>query len=190
MATSSAALAFVLGSRDMGTISRDDALAHAETIVSATALPVQGDFENGFGNSPEDVAETVRLSAEAGLAGISIEDAALPEDRAYPFDAAGILIAGLLGLALAAHRWPDLALFALPVVLGVVGIGTWTGPLVADEAVLAALTLLALALWRTPFRGFDRRGACRARLPSRGCGTRNRLCGAGQSLAHGRSPAS
>ena len=48
-------------------------------------VPVSGDFENGFGHTPEDCAETVRLSAEVGLAGISIEDAALPEDRAYPF---------------------------------------------------------------------------------------------------------
>lgn len=83
LATSSAALAFVIGSRDMGAISRDDALAHAETIVGATDLPVQGDFENGFGDDPETVAETVRLAAEVGLAGICVEDIAYPATTPY-----------------------------------------------------------------------------------------------------------
>lgn len=72
--TSSAAHAFTLGRPDGGTVSRDEALAHAETLVAAVNLPVSGDFENGFGDTPEDCAETVRLAAEAGLAGISIED--------------------------------------------------------------------------------------------------------------------
>jgi 2-methylisocitrate lyase-like PEP mutase family enzyme len=67
LATSSAAHAFTLGRPDMGGVSRDEALAHAETIVAATPLPVSGDFENGFGDTPETVAETVRLAAEAGL---------------------------------------------------------------------------------------------------------------------------
>lgn len=88
LATSSAALAFVQGSRDMGAISRDDALAHAEVIVGATALPVQGDFENGFGDDPETVAETVRLAAEVGLAGICVEDMAYPAGTPYPRDLA------------------------------------------------------------------------------------------------------
>ena len=84
LATSSAALAFVMGSRDMGAISRDDALAHAEEIAAATDLPVQGDFENGFGDDPDTVAETVRLAAEAGLAGICVEDMEYPAGTAYP----------------------------------------------------------------------------------------------------------
>lgn len=71
--TSSAAFAFTLGRPD-GTITRDEALAHAEAMVAATPLPVSGDFENGFGDDPETVAETVRLACEAGLAGITIED--------------------------------------------------------------------------------------------------------------------
>ena len=86
--TSSAAHAFTLGRPDMGHVARDEALAHAQTLVSAVNVPVSGDFENGFGHDPDTVAETVRLSAEVGLAGISIEDAALPEDRAYDFDLA------------------------------------------------------------------------------------------------------
>jgi 2-methylisocitrate lyase-like PEP mutase family enzyme len=84
--TSSAAHAFTLGLPDGGTITRDQALAHAQDLVMATNLPVSGDFENGFGHSPEDCAETVRLSAEVGLAGISIDDAALPDNSAYAFD--------------------------------------------------------------------------------------------------------
>ncbi len=74
LATSSAAHAFTLGRPDMGGVSRDEALAHAESLVAATGLPVSGDFENGFGDAPETVAETVRLAAEAGLSGCSVED--------------------------------------------------------------------------------------------------------------------
>ena len=88
IATSSAAHAFTLGRPDGGTVTRDEALAHAQALVAAVNLPVSGDFENGFGHAPEDCAETVRLSAEVGLAGISIEDAALPENRAYPLEEA------------------------------------------------------------------------------------------------------
>ena len=87
LATSSAAHAFTLGRPDGG-VSRDEALAHAADLVSATRLPVSGDFENGFGDAPETCAETVRLAAEAGLAGISIEDTALPSEAAYDFDLA------------------------------------------------------------------------------------------------------
>ena len=83
LATSSAAHAFTLGRPDGGTVSRDEALAHAADLVSATPLPVSGDFENGFGKAPETCAETVRLAAEAGLAGISIEDTDLPGAGAY-----------------------------------------------------------------------------------------------------------
>jgi 2-methylisocitrate lyase-like PEP mutase family enzyme len=74
LATSSAAHAFTLGRADMGGVSRDEALAHAEMMVGATPLPVSGDFENGFADDPDGVAETVRLAAEVGLSGCSIED--------------------------------------------------------------------------------------------------------------------
>jgi hypothetical protein len=62
LATSSAAHAFTLGRPDMGHVTREEALAHAEVLVSATPLPVSGDFENGFGDAPETCAETVRLA--------------------------------------------------------------------------------------------------------------------------------
>lgn len=87
LATSSAAHAFTLGRVDGGTVSRDEALAHAESLVKATPLPVSGDFENGFGDSPDVCAETVRMAAEVGLAGISIEDAR-PPNAAYDFELA------------------------------------------------------------------------------------------------------
>jgi 2-methylisocitrate lyase-like PEP mutase family enzyme len=71
----------------MGTITRDEALAHAEAIVAATPLPVSGDFENGFADDPDGVAETVRLAAEAGLSGCSIEDTQMVAGNpAYGFD--------------------------------------------------------------------------------------------------------
>lgn len=88
VATSSAAHAFTLGRPDGGTVTRDEALAHAEALVAAVDVPVSGDFENGFGDAPEDVAETVRLSAEVGLAGISIEDTSFPDGTPYPADLA------------------------------------------------------------------------------------------------------
>lgn len=86
--TSSAAHAFTLGKQDMGHVTRDEALAHAQDLVAATALPVSGDFENGFGDDPDTCAETVRLSAEVGLAGISIEDMGYPSGEPYDQDLA------------------------------------------------------------------------------------------------------
>src|SRR3954463_1559831 len=73
LATSSAAAAASLGKKD-GELTRDEALAHAHLIVNATDLPVSGDLENGFGDSPEAVADTVRRAADAGLVGCTIED--------------------------------------------------------------------------------------------------------------------
>ncbi len=86
IATSSAAHAFTLGRPDGLGVSRDEALAHAEDLVAATGLPVQGDFENGWGDDPDTVAETVTLAGEAGLAGICIEDLKTPSYDAYDRD--------------------------------------------------------------------------------------------------------
>ncbi|RMF36638.1 MAG: isocitrate lyase/phosphoenolpyruvate mutase family protein [Alphaproteobacteria bacterium] len=86
--TTSAGFAFTLGLPDGARISRDQALAHAQDLVAATPLPVSADLENGYAEAPEAVAETVRLAAECGLAGCSIEDTALPGSGAYPFDLA------------------------------------------------------------------------------------------------------
>jgi 2-methylisocitrate lyase-like PEP mutase family enzyme len=73
LATTSAGYAFSAGQRD-NSIHRLEMMTHVATIASATDLPVSADLENGFGDSPEDVAETFRLAAGAGLVGGSIED--------------------------------------------------------------------------------------------------------------------
>ncbi|MEO8505819.1 MAG: isocitrate lyase/phosphoenolpyruvate mutase family protein [Acidobacteriota bacterium] len=74
LATTSAGHAFSMGRRD-NTVNREETLAHAALLVAATDLPVSADLENGFGDSPETVAETVRLAAATGIVGGSIEDA-------------------------------------------------------------------------------------------------------------------
>ena len=73
LATTSAGYAFTLGKRDGG-LTREQALAGASAIASATDLPVSADLENGFGDAPEVAAETIRLAAAAGVVGGSIED--------------------------------------------------------------------------------------------------------------------
>jgi len=74
VATSSAALAATLGRRD-GQVARDEAIAHARAIVIATKLPVSADLEQGYGDAPKIVAQTIAMAGEIGLAGGSIEDA-------------------------------------------------------------------------------------------------------------------
>lgn len=73
LATTSAGLAFSLGVAE-GQVTRGQTLAHCRDLVTATELPVSADLEKGFGDQPEDVAETIRAAAETGLAGCSIED--------------------------------------------------------------------------------------------------------------------
>ncbi len=80
LATSSGAMANTFGRRD-GNVTRDKALEHARAIVDATDLPVSADLERGFGDAPEDAAETIRLAALAGLVGGSIEDASGNPDK-------------------------------------------------------------------------------------------------------------
>jgi 2-methylisocitrate lyase-like PEP mutase family enzyme len=88
LATSSAAAAAAVGKKD-GYLTREEALAHARSIVTATELPVSADLEKGFGDSPDVVAETIRLAAEAGLVGCTIEDATRdPKHPLYEFDLA------------------------------------------------------------------------------------------------------
>ena len=73
LATTSAGYAFSVGRRD-NAISRDEMIAHVRDIAASSDLPVSGDLENGFGDDPEAVAETIRQAGEAGLVGGSIED--------------------------------------------------------------------------------------------------------------------
>jgi 2-methylisocitrate lyase-like PEP mutase family enzyme len=73
LATTSSGFAATLGRLD-GSVSREEALSHAAAIVAATDLPVSADLENGFADHPDEVADTLRLALEAGLAGCSVED--------------------------------------------------------------------------------------------------------------------
>ena len=88
LSTTSAGLAFTLGHRDgTASVSRDQALANAKAIADATHLPVAADLENGYGHTPDEAAETIRLASEtAGLVGGSIEDATSdPNHPIYDF---------------------------------------------------------------------------------------------------------
>ncbi|HXI12714.1 MAG TPA: isocitrate lyase/phosphoenolpyruvate mutase family protein [Thermoanaerobaculia bacterium] len=88
LATTSAGYAFSVGQRD-NTIGRERMLSHVAAIASATDLPVSADLENGFGDDPEAVAETIRLAAETGLVGGSIEDSTgRPDGPIYPHEQA------------------------------------------------------------------------------------------------------
>lgn len=73
LATTSAGFAFSIGKRD-GNVARERVLAHCREIAAATELPTSADLEHGFGDDPQTVAETIRLAAETGLVGGSIED--------------------------------------------------------------------------------------------------------------------
>lgn len=73
LATTSAGFANSLGRRD-GHVIRDESISHAATIAGATPLPVNEYLENGYGDSPEEVANTIRSALDTGLAGCSIED--------------------------------------------------------------------------------------------------------------------
>lgn len=74
LATTSMGYAFSLGRLD-NSLNRKETLTNASAIASATLLPVSADLENGFGDAPEVVAETISLAAQAGVVGGSIEDA-------------------------------------------------------------------------------------------------------------------
>jgi 2-methylisocitrate lyase-like PEP mutase family enzyme len=74
LATTSMGFAFSRGQLD-NTVGREQTLAYASEIASATDLPVSADLENGFGDDPAVVAETIRMAASAGVVGGSIEDA-------------------------------------------------------------------------------------------------------------------
>ena len=85
LATTSAGYAFSTGVQD-NRVGRDGMLKHVAEMAAATDLPVSADLENGFGDDPETVAETIRLAAAAGAAGGSIEDSIdRPGETVYPF---------------------------------------------------------------------------------------------------------
>lgn len=99
LSTTSAGFAFSLGRRD-GNVSRDEALANAKAIVDATNLPVAADLENGYAQTSEGVAQTIRLAAAAGLVGGSIEDASRdPARPIYDFQQAVDRVAAAVAAA-------------------------------------------------------------------------------------------
>src|SRR5690349_2685919 len=73
LATARSGFAWSQGHAD-NHVSRDAVLAHLRVMVEATDLPINADFESGFGASPEEVAQSVKLAVQTGVAGLSIED--------------------------------------------------------------------------------------------------------------------
>jgi 2-methylisocitrate lyase-like PEP mutase family enzyme len=73
LASTSAGMACSLG-KDDGQVTRDEVIAHLAMLCAATDLPVNADFENGFGETSDEVAESVSLAVATGIAGLSIED--------------------------------------------------------------------------------------------------------------------
>lgn len=80
LATTSSGFAATLGRLD-GSVTRDEALAHAAALVAATDVPVSADLENAFADEPSGVAETIALAIDTGLAGGSVEDFTGDEDK-------------------------------------------------------------------------------------------------------------
>ncbi|MET1028534.1 MAG: isocitrate lyase/phosphoenolpyruvate mutase family protein, partial [Dongiaceae bacterium] len=88
LATTSAGAAFTEARPD-GSSTREQTLENARLIIRTSDLPVSADLENGFGDAPEDCADTIRLAAQTGLVGGSIEDATgRADDAIYPLDLA------------------------------------------------------------------------------------------------------
>jgi 2-methylisocitrate lyase-like PEP mutase family enzyme len=99
LATTSSGYAASLGRLD-GSVSRDEAIAHAAVIVAATDLPVTADLENGYADDPSGVGETVALALGAGLAGCSIEDySGNDEEPIYPIEVAAERVAAAAAAA-------------------------------------------------------------------------------------------
>ena len=88
LATTSAGFAFTQGFPD-GQFSRDLALAHCAELAEATDVPLNVDYEGGYADDPDGVADSVRLCVETGIAGLSIEDSTGdPNKPLYDFDVA------------------------------------------------------------------------------------------------------
>jgi 2-methylisocitrate lyase-like PEP mutase family enzyme len=103
LATTSSGYAATLGRLD-GSVSRDEALAHAAAVVAATELPVSADLENCFADEPAGVARTVALAVEAGLAGCSLED--FTGGESDPIYDIGLAAERVAAAAEAAHAGP------------------------------------------------------------------------------------
>ena len=100
LATTSSGHAATLGRLD-GSVTRDEAVAHAASIVQAVDLPVSADLENGFADDPAGVADTLRRALDAGLAGCSVEDSTGRQDE--PIYDAGLAAERIAAAAEIAH---------------------------------------------------------------------------------------
>jgi 2-methylisocitrate lyase-like PEP mutase family enzyme len=99
LATTSSGFAATLGRLD-GSVTRDEALAHAAAVVAATDRPVSADLENCFADDPAGVAATVRLALATGLAGCSVEDfTGRPDDPIYDLGLAADRVAAAADVA-------------------------------------------------------------------------------------------
>jgi 2-methylisocitrate lyase-like PEP mutase family enzyme len=74
LASTSSGAALAMGRED-GELTRDEVVGHLRVLCAATALPVNADFEAGFGDTSQEIATSVRMAIDAGVAGLSIEDA-------------------------------------------------------------------------------------------------------------------
>jgi 2-methylisocitrate lyase-like PEP mutase family enzyme len=103
LATTSSGFATSAGTLD-GRVGRDAVLEHSAALTRSTGVPVSADLENGFGDGPDDVAETIRRAAAAGLVGGSIED--FTGDAAEPLYEIGRAADRIRAAAEAAHGLP------------------------------------------------------------------------------------
>jgi 2-methylisocitrate lyase-like PEP mutase family enzyme len=103
LATSSAGYAFSVAKADHA-VGREEMLAHAAAVTAATDLPVSIDLENGFGDTPAVVAETIRLAAATGAVGGSIEDSTQHADE--PLYERTLAVARIRAAAEVAHSLP------------------------------------------------------------------------------------
>jgi 2-methylisocitrate lyase-like PEP mutase family enzyme len=103
LATTSLGLANMLGRADSA-VSRTEVIANCRVIAEATDLPVNADLENCFAHEPEAAAETIRLAAEAGMVGGSIED--YSGDRTKPIYDFDLAVARVRAAVQVAHGLP------------------------------------------------------------------------------------
>ncbi|MFE0686846.1 isocitrate lyase/PEP mutase family protein [Streptomyces xiamenensis] len=105
LGTTSAGLAFSLGRTDgVNLVRREEALENARSIVAATPAPVSGDLESCYADSTDEIARTIRLAAEAGLIGASIEDAT--GDPAEPIHPLSVAVERVAAAVEAARALP------------------------------------------------------------------------------------
>lgn len=103
LATTSSGHAATLGRPD-GSVTREEALAHADALARATDLPASADLENAFADDPDGVADTIRLACETALAGCSVEDfSGRTEDPIYEL---GLARERIVAAVEAAHSGP------------------------------------------------------------------------------------